>query len=362
MMRKVVVVLLAVGAFCGVRIDVAAQDAATEDAATETFLLSPPPGERPTVVRASFLLQNINEIDDAAETFEFRGVLRLTWHDPRRAFDPVAEGVDEKLYQGSFQFNELFPAWYPQVVLVNESGFFEKQGVILRVQPDGTTTLVETVNARAKAFLNLQRYPFDRQHLYAVFEVLGSDNTEVVLEAEATPPEPSDYEARVPEWTLESVSTLTKEREAPYAGEHGTTSAFVVSMDVERNSFFAVRLIVIPLMLIVMLSWSVFWMERSSLADRISVSFIGILTAVTYQLVVTGIQPDISYITLMHGFLNLSFVIMCATVVINLWVGHLDKQGRVDAGDRIDYRSRWVFPSIYFGLNLVMVAVTLTFF
>lgn len=118
----------------------------------EPFLLGPPKGDGPVVVRASFQVRDINDIDDEAETFEFGGVLKLTWHDERQAFDPAEAGVAEKIYQGAYQFNELSPAWYPQVVLVNESGLFEKHGVILRVQPDGTLTLVETVNAAAFAF------------------------------------------------------------------------------------------------------------------------------------------------------------------------------------------------------------------
>jgi len=115
----------------------------------EPFLLGPPKDDGPVVVRASFQVRDINDLDDEAETFEFGGVLKLTWHDERQAFDPAEAGVAEKIYQGAYQFNELSPAWYPQVVLVNESGLFEKHGVILRVQPDGTLTLVETVNAAA---------------------------------------------------------------------------------------------------------------------------------------------------------------------------------------------------------------------
>ena len=38
--------------------------------------------------------------------------------------------------------------------------------------------------------------------------------------------------------------------------------------------------------------------------------------------------PRISYVTLMHGFLNLSFLTMCATIVINLVVGALDQAGK----------------------------------
>ena len=314
------------------------------------------------VVRAGFQVRDINDIDDEAETFDFGGVLKLTWHDERQAFDPAQAGVAEKIYQGTYQFNEIFSGWFPQVVLVNESGLYEKHGVVLRVQPDGTMTLVETVNATAEADLDLRRYPFDRHRLDATFEVLGADNAEVVFRAESETARPPGGQVRTPQWTLRGVSTSTRDLHAPYAGRLGVASVFVVSMDVQRKSFFMIRLVVLPLSLIVMLSWSVFWMERSSLGDRISVSFIGILTAVAYQVVVSEILPQISYMTLMHGFLNLSFFIMCTTVVINVVVTALDQQGRSEAGDRVDRRCRWIFPLIYFGLILVMVGATFVFF
>ena len=130
-------------------------------------LPTPPRDGGPVVVRAGFDLRDINEIDDEAETFEFEGVLTLEWRDERQAFDAAAEGVNEKLYQGAYQFNEVFTGWFPQVVLVNESGLYEKHGVLLRVRPDGSLRLVETVNAAAKADLDLRAYPFDRQRLEA---------------------------------------------------------------------------------------------------------------------------------------------------------------------------------------------------
>lgn len=325
------------------------------------FELGPPRSDGPVVVQTSFELRDMNDIDDARERFEFDGILELTWRDERQAFDPAVAGVEEKIYQGAFQFNEISPSWFPQVVLVNESGLFEKHGVLLRVRPDGTSTLIETVNAAAEANFDLRRYPFDEHCLDATFEVLGTDSDEVVLVAAREPSEPLDLDVRIPQWRLTSVEFSTGERIGSDRGV-AASSTFVVSVDVERESFFVIRLVVIPLMLIVMLSWSVFWMERSSLADRLSVSFIGILTAVAYQIVVSEIQPDISYMTLMHGFLNLSFLIMCATVVINLFVGALDRRGRDETGNRIDRRCRWIFPLTYFGLIAVMVVVTFTFF
>ena len=118
---------------------------------SEPFLLAPPKEAGPVVIRVSFELYDVNEINDGAETFEFTGVLTLKWHDPRQAFDPAVAGVNEKVFQGGYQFNELSTGWYPQVVLVNESGgLFQQSGVVLRVRPDGTSTLIQTLNATAE--------------------------------------------------------------------------------------------------------------------------------------------------------------------------------------------------------------------
>ncbi|MDA2919386.1 hypothetical protein MYX76_07840 [Desulfobacterota bacterium AH_259_B03_O07] len=329
---------------------------------SEAFLLAPPKEAGPVVVGARFELHDINEINDATETFEFAGVLMLKWHDPRQAFDPAVVGVDEKIFQGGYQFNELSTGWYPQVVLVNESGLYQKSGVVLRVQPDGTSTLIETLNAAAESEVNLIRFPLDGHRLEAVFEVLGFDKDEVLLQVESDGASSLASEVRVPQWTVTGVSASVRDRPASYAGRRGVSSAFVVSVDVQRRPFYTVRLVSFPLFVIVLLSFSVFWMDRSSLGDRLSVSFIGILTAVAFMLVTSEHLPQTSQFTLMHGFLNLSFITMCATVVINLVVGALDKRGESELGDRIDRGCRWVFPLAYFGLLLVMLGVAILFY
>ena len=234
---------------------------------------------------------------------------------------------------------------------------YEKHGVVLRIQADGTSTLVETLNAVAEAELNMRRFPFDRQRLEAVFEVLGFDDSEVVLRAESETTSSVGDTVRFPQWTITGIGMSTRDRPAPYAGRRGVASAFVVSVDAQRESFFIIRLVFIPLVLIVLLSFSVFWMDRSSLGDRISVSFIGILVAVAYQIVLGDILPRISYFTLVHGVINLSFLTMCGTVVINLVVGAFDQKGKPEVGDRIDRRCRWIFPLTYFGLMLLELGV-----
>ena len=333
-------------------------ESATTHAEVNTFLNALPLENGPVEVIASFELRDIDHIDDEAETIEFTGVMKLSWHDPRQAFDPVAEGTNEKMYQGDFQFNEMFSGWYPQLILVNQSGMCEKHGVLLRVLSDGSLSLYETINAAAKIDLDLRSYPIDQQRLKAVFHVLGFDDTEIALKLEPGYNDGNlkiDETFKMPQWQLKGIKSSIGTRDTPLIGEGAVTSTFTVAIDLQRNSFFILRLVIIPLIVIVILSWSVFWMPKSSLGDRISVSFIGILTAVTYQVILSEILPRISYVTLINdGFLGVSFLIMSMTIFVNLRVGYLDRLGRHEAGDRLDHICKRLFPIIYFGTLLLL--------
>lgn len=324
---------------------------------SEGLLHGPPIQDGPVVVQAYIKLDEIDEINDDDETFEFAAITVLEWHDPRQAFDPAVAGVNEKIFEGYYEYEEIFTGWNPQFVLINESGMYEKNGVILKVQADGTSTLIEKLNATAEMKLDMRKFPFDNQHLEAVFQVLGYDKDEVLIKVKSVETNVLQNRFQLPQWNIVDVNTSVRELSEVYGKGESVSSALVLSIDVERKSFYVVRLVIIPLIVIVLLSFSVFWMDRSSLGDRLNVSFIGILTGVAYYLVTSDQLPRISYFTLIHAFLNLSFLIMVATVVINLVVGGLDKKGKIELGDRVDSSCRWVFPLVYFGLLLLMFAV-----
>lgn len=317
----------------------------TFNAVSEDFLLGPPEQEGPVLVQAHFKLNTLNKIDDEEDTFEFSGVLTLKWNDPRLTFDPAVLGVSEKVYQGTYQFNEIATRWYPQLFLVNESSLFEINGITLRVLPDGSSTLVQTISANAEVYLDMRKFPFDQQRLKAIFELVGFSADEVELQLQSDNIDQVKTLFPLPQWSIGEINSSV------------ASGSLVVSIDVERKPFYIIRLVVIPLIVIVLLSFSVFWMDRSSLGDRLNISFIGILTGVAYLLVTSDYLPKISYFTLIHGFLNLSYIMMCATVVINLVVGSLDKQGSSDAGDKVDLLCRWIFPLVYFGLLIIMFVV-----
>jgi hypothetical protein len=271
----------------------------------------------------------------------------VRWKDPRQAFDTAQAGVAEKLFSDPYHYTEQDPTWVPQVDLMNAYSPLETRSQLLRIAPDGTCLLVRAINGVAKIRLELDRYPFDQQQLALVFRAHGYSGNEVLLTPSATGVIWDPAALRVPQWTMHRIEPSAQTFTTQVLGRKVAVSTFVLTLDLARDPMHMMRLVLIPLALIVILSWSVFWMDRSSLGDRMSVSFVGILTAVTYQVIIADTLPDISYITFIHGFVNLSFLLMCLTVAVNLLVGVNDHKGRTSVGDRIDHLCRWLFPLSY---------------
>jgi hypothetical protein len=325
---------------------------------SQSFALGPPDDETPVVVKAGFFLKDINAVDEETQTFEFEGTLTLQWKDPRQTFDAAELGVSERTYQGAFQFNEVFTGWWVQMVLANESRDYDRQGILLRIRPDGTLTYTEEVNGVAESPMRLSRFPFDRETFPLRFQVMGYDEAEVILEVDSTTTGHLRSDVSAVQWRFRDLRVSTRRDTHLFSdGGQKPVSTFVVEVDLTRNPGFMLRVVVIPLALLVMLTWSVFWMDRESLGDRMDISFIGILTIVAYQIMISEHMPRIPYITLMAVFLYLSFAVLIASVVVNLVVGRLDRTGQKARGDRIDHHCRWIFPLVYVGLNVLAAAL-----
>lgn len=326
------------------------------------FLLGPPDADGPVTVSVGFFLSDVNEVDERLETFEFEAILTLKWRDPRQAFDPAALGVRERIYQGDYQFAELFDGWWPQLILTNESGSFESQAVLLRVAPDGAATLVSELHAVAEMPMKLRRFPFDRQGFQAVFEVLGLGEDRVVLVPDPATSGRSHQGVNIAQWELRDLRVAARTYHPVYEDGHDSgLSQIVVTLDMARRSAHMIQVVVLPLTLLVILTFSVFWMDRESLGNRMDISFIGILTVVAYQIIVSDTMPGIAYFTLMTGFLYSTYLVLAVGVIVSLVVSKLDQSGRRELGNRVDRTCRWAVPVGFLGANALSAAYFLTF-
>jgi hypothetical protein len=189
-----------------------------------------------------------------------------------------------------------------------------------------------------------------------VFEVLGFDASEVLLAADPDRTGGSSS-VSVTQWRLEALTAEDRIYQSKFtSGREELVSAVAFEFPIDRSPGFLLQVILLPLLILVGLSWSVFWMDAESLGDRMSISFVGILTVVAFQIVVSDMLPRIAYFTILSSFLLINYLTLVAGVIVNLRVGLLDRRGDRAVGNRLDRICRWLFPLGYAAAIVLMVA------
>lgn len=325
--------------------------AAGADQAFEAGMPNPP--SLPTTVRCAMLILDVVDIDDVNESFEAEIALVASWHDPRLAFDPAAEGTDEKLFQGAFQFAEVFRGWWPQLVIVNQVGSGDTNAIAIKVLPDGEVRYIEQRSAVFETPMQLHDYPFDTQRLRVAMVPFGNTVEEVVLEVDESYAQSTDEFVRrngdvnVAGWDLQHLTMTADDTFIATSDGPNRISRMVTTIQLQRRSWQLVWQMLFPLLVIVSMIWSIFWIDSESLADRLNVSFIGVLTIVAYQFVVIENMPRMSYLTFTDTLLLVSFVTMAATIPQSLAMHALQRKGKQGTARRIDRICRWAFPVGY---------------
>jgi hypothetical protein len=155
---------------------------------------------------------------------------------------------------------------------------------VLRVQPDGSQTLIEKINAVAKTELNaaLSVRPASEE----LFEVLGSTIVRSCSQGGSRIISSVSSEISIPQWAI-SEWCVDRDRPASYAGGRELRPRSSQAR-VCNGVFLRQRLVTLPLIADRPLSLLVFWMD--SVAGRSDQCIVyRDLTAVAYQVVMSEI-------------------------------------------------------------------------
>ncbi|WP_455198349.1 hypothetical protein [Kaarinaea lacus] len=324
----------------------------------------PNPPASPTTVKIGVFLVDIIDLNEADETFQAELNIVAEWHDPRLAFDPGEAGTDTKLFQGDFQFNEVFAGWWPQLLFVNEIGTGDVNAIQIEVKADGRVLFLQQRDATIETPMKLQRYPFDTQTLVAYMISYGNPEDQVILEVDQQILSESEDFARkfqnvnIAQWNLLNVDlqpfTVTGNF---YGPEREAASGLKLLVTMKRQPGSTIWKIIVPIIVLVLVMWAIFWMDIHDLSDRLGVTLTGILTIIAYQWLIEGDMPKVSYFTFMDAILLFSFLYMCCTIVESLIVVSLSRSNHPRSARKIDRTFQWLYPLAYFvGLGLLSMA------
>ena len=319
-------------------------------------VVSPNPAG-PVIADLGLHIVELTKVDEVTNTFTIEGFMDLVWCDPRMAFE--AENGEE--HGGKILLKEkaqtlLDEIWWPAVTFANQVNARNIENQELVLLSDGTIEYKEKFSAELEAHYDLKEFPFDRQKLEIEIESFAWHDDELIFKMnEEKIGFSNDFE--IAEWHIENVES--KIESVKDLQDRATFSEFLMEIEVVRKYDYYLWKIIIPLILLVIISWSVFWMIGDKLVDRMSISMTGILTIVAYQFIISDILPRVSYFTFMDTFLSISFLIMLLSVFENIIVNNLDLVEESAQAKKVDMVCRIAFPVLYF---VSLIALTLIFF
>jgi hypothetical protein len=331
-----------------------------------------PASDGPLKVFFGFNLVNITDVNEKEETIDFDAEIILSWVDSRLAYDPEDYGMDEwmpgdysksprQVYLNDFTVNEMFQGWWPSISMLNGVGNRVISSPAIGVYPDGRVIYTDSFFAKAETPMDLRRFPFDQQSLEIFFHASLYSRDEMVLI-------PSDHLARtwdqnmgLADWSRIGIETTERPVDLLVAdGAKFQKSEVVVKIKLVRKPTHFLLSILFPMVLLVSLTWSVFWMQKESLSARVNIAFIGILSVVAYYFVFLDLVPEANYLTLVDAFILSTFLVLAANVVLFVVTDSLEQSGKESLAVRVDHICRWAFPLGYVLMTAVLAMIFLS--
>jgi hypothetical protein len=281
----------------------------------------------------AFLI-DVDDISTADQSFDANVFLSFRWHDPRLKHDGEGE-VSRPVRE----------VWNPRVQIVNQQKLWHTLPEIVEISSNGDVVYRQRFWGSFSQPLELKDFPFDSQAFTIQLAAAGYTPDEVELVADPDAPGGRAERFSVPDWEVTNWKVESGDyRSTP---NEEATAGFAFHFEADRDAGYFLVKVIIPLILIVAMSWVVFWIDPLESGTQISVAITTMLTLIAYRFAVGAFLPRISYLTRLDVFILAStFLVYCSLiqVVVTSWFA---KSERIPLARRIDLWSRLLFPAVF---------------
>jgi hypothetical protein len=228
------------------------------------------------------------------------------------------------------------------------------------VEPDGTVVYRQRYVGSFTQPLRLQSFPFDRQTFHIELVAVRYRPNEVQFV-------PDDDWVRngikdgagiapsitLPDWTIEKWNA----KAGVYALTPGLQfSSYAFEFTASRNVQHYILKVILPLVLIVMMSWSVFWTEPTNSNTQFSIAVTSMLTLIAYRFAVDTQLPRLPYMTRLDVFFLISTLLVFFSLIEVLITTILDNNHQLARAKKLDRYCRVIVPVIFVIASIAIFA------
>ncbi|XP_032787726.2 gamma-aminobutyric acid receptor alpha-like [Daphnia magna] len=285
--------------------------------------LRPDIGGPPTIVDVDIMVRSMGPVSEADMTFSLDCYFRQTWRDTRLAHQQVSKADD----QLSLSVSMLDRIWKPDTYFYNGKNSYlhtiTTPNKLVRLFPDGRILYSSRLTIKASCPMELRKFPMDVQLCPLSMGSFAYTQSEAIYRWN------KDRQIVIAPGMKMSQFDLVSAPVSNYniSFKHGNHSMISVRFHLHRHMGSFLIQVYGPCILLVVLSWVSFWLNREATADRVSLGVTTVLTMTFLGLEARANLPKVTYPTALDHFIFLSFGFIFATIVQFAFVHYFTKYG-----------------------------------
>ena len=317
----------------------------SQDPSTDVYIIPkiltrmrPDHDGKPVRVEVGIFIIDVIKVDEVTESFEADYLLNLKWQDQRLS----AKALGFSLEDYKFSLSDI---WHPSIHPINQRNLSREQDRDVDIDPEGTVRFSERIYGELSSPLDLNEFPFDVQQLQiqlASFEY-GPEDVLFIVDSAKT--------GRFDEIFLGGWDIIKNRSDVdvnPMSGVAGAHTRLVHTIVISRHVGYYVWKFIVPLCFIILMAWSVFWLDPKIYAvSQIGVATASVFALIAFLLSLRQMLPRVSYLTradeLVLGATILVFLSLAEVIVTSRLV---HKEKRILA-QKIDKVGRWVYLLLF---------------
>ena len=298
----------------------------------------PNAGGQPIRVSVGIHMIDLMGIDDINQTLTGDFGVFLRWVDPRLSqLEGCKMPIDD--------------IWSPELIFTNSGRRFTSRPKEVNIGPGGQVKYFQRYSGTFATYHNLRNFPFDKQSFRISLLPIQWSEEEVQLVVDE---KMTGYEnlLNISDWTIEGVEATIGRRYNKALEIFSPRYDFNISA--ERIKSYYLWKVIMPLFLIVAMSWCVFWINPALYGPQIGLSATSMLTLIAFIFATTNMVPRLGYLTLLDQFIVSSTILVFLALIESLITINLVSKEKTQLAEQIDVISRFVFP-IVFGISIVKI-------
>uniref|UniRef100_A0A8C6SVA3 GABA(C) receptor n=1 Tax=Neogobius melanostomus TaxID=47308 RepID=A0A8C6SVA3_9GOBI len=274
------------------------------------FAMRPGFGGSGVPVGIDVQVESIDSISEVNMDFTMTLYLRHYWKDERLSFPSRTNR------SRTFDSRLVKKIWVPDVFFVHSKRSFihdaTMENIMLRVYPDGNILYSVRVTVTALCSMDFSRFPLDTQNCSLELESYAYNENDLMLYWKNGNDSLRTDEIFLSQFFIDNFQASSG---LAFYSSTGWYNRLFINFILRRHIFFFMLQTYFPTMLMVVLSWVSFWIDRRAVPARVS---LGMTTVLTMSTIITGVSssmPQVSYVKAVDIYLWVSFLFVFLSVI-----------------------------------------------